>query len=183
MVAAYLLWNPGLDNDSLTLQEALDTLPGNDPKAIHRLVRLFENPCSPLAFKGAISLERHDCVHIMLGRGLTAQDEAFVIGFTMGTSKNISLLEVKLFQFISKHIYPPTYRFSDDNLKIFKLGLKYGKECQVSQIYDFPFELYKERTLGEIRDILCISTDELRAIYHMEQTLVPDSKASKRLPV
>jgi hypothetical protein len=183
MVPTYLQWNPGLDNDELTLKEVIDTLPGNGPMEIHKLVRLFENPDSPLAFKGAINLPRHDCVHIVLGRGLSAQDEAFVIGFTMGTSKNISRFEVKLFEFVSKHFYPGIYKFTDDNLKIFELGVKFGKECAVNQIYDFPFELYMERKLGEIREIIGISKDELREIYRKEQEITPNTMESKRLPL
>ena len=63
-------WNPTLDNDQLTLGEVYESLPGFPPEAIHPLVCLFENPDSPLAFPGASSLRRPDCLHILLGRGL-----------------------------------------------------------------------------------------------------------------
>jgi hypothetical protein len=32
-------------------------------------------------------------IHVLLGRGLLAQDEAFVIGFTMGATKAVSGFE------------------------------------------------------------------------------------------
>ena len=183
MVPTFLQWNPGLDNDDQTMQEILNTLPGNPPKDIHRLVRLFENPASPIAFTGAINLPRHDCVHIMLGRGLSPQDEAFVIGFTMGTSKSISRIEVRLFELISKYVYPPIYKFSDEHLKIFELGLEYGKECSVRQVYNFPFEDHYGDRLGALREEIGLSTDMLRQVYRREQEMIPDSVASLRLPV
>lgn len=45
---------------------------------------LLENPDSPLPFAGKIDLYRHDCLHLLLERGLSVEDEAFVVGFTMG---------------------------------------------------------------------------------------------------
>jgi hypothetical protein len=85
---------PGFDNDALTLGEIYDSLPGDDPGTVHHYVRLFENPDSLVAFPGAVTLERHDCIHILLGRGLLAQDEAFVIGYTMGTCRAVQSWQV-----------------------------------------------------------------------------------------
>lgn len=175
-------WLPGLDNDNLTLGEVQKTLPGNKKEEIHFVIRLFENPSSPIAFKGAISLERHDLVHIILGRGLLPQDEAFVIGFTMGTSKTISSVEAALFQWITKHLYPPPYNFKDNHLKSFRLGLEAGKKSEADKIYDAPLENYKDMTLGEIRQKLGIDTESLKAIYAHEKEMLPESKESKRLP-
>lgn len=176
-------WNPGLDNGTHTLQNIINTLPGNDPDAIHLLIRLFENPESPIAFKGAITLERHDCVHIMLGRGLLPQDEAFVIGFTMGTSKNITSLESFFFQMITKYLYPPPYNFSNDDLMVFKLGLERGKECKVREIYNFPFEDHLNDTINSLRERLSLNITNLQKVYRKEQDLLPNSTASKRLPI
>jgi len=66
-------WNPGLDNDELTLQAVFDTLPGAGPDEIDQMVRLLENPASPYALPGAVRLRHHDCIHILLGRGLLNQ--------------------------------------------------------------------------------------------------------------
>ena len=82
-------WSPGLDNDDLTLEYVLETMPGVDAVEIPLIIRLFENPSSMIAFPGAISLERHDAMHVLLGRGLMIQDEAFVIGYTMGSHKKL----------------------------------------------------------------------------------------------
>ena len=86
-------WSPGLENDHLTLREVLATLPAAPPAAIPWVVRLFENPQGWLRMHGAADLATHDRIHVVLGRGLLAQDEAFVIGFTMVTTKAVSRLE------------------------------------------------------------------------------------------
>lgn len=72
-------WCPGLDNDDLTLRDALTTLPAAPPTAIPWIVRLFENPQGWLRLHGAVNLRNHDMIHVLLGRGLLGQDEAFVI--------------------------------------------------------------------------------------------------------
>jgi hypothetical protein len=79
-------WDPGLDNDGLTLCSVYDGMPKDGADAVPWYVRLLENPRSPVALPGAIDLFGHDCLHIVLGRGLLAQDEAFVIGYTMGSA-------------------------------------------------------------------------------------------------
>ncbi len=176
-------WNPGLDNDAKTLCEVYGTLPGVNPQEVSMLVRIFENPKSPFAFKGAVTLERHDCIHILLGRGLLNQDEAFVIGFTMGTSKSINTVEEAVFKLITKYLYPKHYRFTKRELNVYEMGLKRGKECRVEKIYDFPFEEYMDWRLGDLRAHIGINKDKLRAVYRKEQKLFPEGKGSKRLPV
>ncbi len=180
---AWKLWNPSLDNGNLTLAEVLKTLPGNDPKEINTIVRIFENPRSPIAFKGAINLPRHDCVHIILGRGLLPQDEAFVIGFTMGTSKRLTALEAWLFKVISKYLYPHPYKFNDDHHKVLKLGIEAGRNSKCKHIYDFPFEDRASDTLASLRKELGINTFDLQRFYLAEREMLPDTPESKRLPI
>ena len=175
-------WNPTLDNDHLTLGEVYESLPGFPPEAIHPLVCLFENPESPLAFPGAASLRRHDCLHILLGRGLLGQDEAFVIGFTMGTSQ-ISSAQIWAFKKIARHVYPDLYRMSDDDLVAYDLGFGYGSRHGRREIAEFPFGQNFDRSLGELRRDLGFNKRNLRATYRLEQILLPDSGASRRLPV
>lgn len=176
-------WTPSLDNGDLTLGEVHETLPGNNPDDISAVIRLFENPESPIAFKGAINLPRHDCVHIVLGRGLLPQDEAFVIGYTMGTSKNISLLESWLFSLITRYIYPHPYKFDEAHQKVLKMAIEAGKQSKVQKIYEFPFENCMDVKLKDLRKIIGVSVEELKAFYRVEQILIPDTKESKRLPV
>jgi len=181
--SSYKDWNPGLSNGKKTLAEMKKTLPANSPDDISRIVRLLENPASPVALKGAVTLERHDAIHIVLGRGLLPQDEAFVIGFTMGTAKNIRKWEEFLFKGVSMYIYPKIYRFSRKHMKAYDLGLSYGKKCKVKKIYEFPFENCDHMKLNELRKILGIDVTELRKIYEKEKELLADTKCSKRLDV
>lgn len=176
-------WCPGLDNDDMTLEEVLETLPGNDQQEINMLVRMFENPASPVAFKGAITLARHDCVHIVLGRGLLPQDEAFVIGFTMGTSKKINRAEQMIFKLITRYLYPKIYRFTPQQLKIFDMALRLGVRSAARKIYDFPFEDHHDKTIGELREQLGIDKRALKAAFIREKNMIPGTKASKRLPI
>src|SRR5262245_56769531 len=75
-----------------TLGEARRTLAeiGLAQSEVPYMVRLVENPRFDLplvdSFHGATSLDTHDCIHILLGRGLLPKDEAFVIGFSMGST-------------------------------------------------------------------------------------------------
>jgi len=176
-------WNPGLDNDHLTMREVLGSLPGNDPEEISKIVKFFENPDSPFAFKGAVSLERHDCIHILLGRGLLSQDEAFVIGFTMGTSKALSKTELAVFKLLVRYIYPHPYKMTANDLKIYELAVQRGHECRVEKIYDFPFENYYDETLGDLRKKIGINKDKLSEVYVKEKELLPNTIPSKRLDV
>ncbi len=176
-------WNPGLDNGNKTLRAVIKTMPANEQTDISAIVKLFENPASPIALPGAVNLERHDCIHAILGRGLLAQDEAFVIGFTMGTSKYIGSFTEALFKKISRYLYPKPYKFSKEHLIAFEIGMRYGKVCKAEEVYDFPFEHFLDEKLSVIRKKLGISITELKQLYKAERILIPATKSSKRLPV
>src|SRR5262245_62206560 len=176
-------WNPGLDNDASKLGDVLATLPGDRPEDVPLIVKAFENPKSPIAFHGAIDLHRHDCVHILLGRGLLPCDEAFVIGFTMGTARGISRIESWLYERIGKYVYRGQYSFTEDDLQVYRLGLETGKTCPVKEINKIPFELMHELDLGTIRSLAKIDKSALREVYRRERELLPTSWATERLPV
>ncbi len=177
-------WNPGLDNDDQPLKAVRDTLPGAPPEEISWLVRLMENPESPLALTGAVSLERHDCIHILLGRGLLNQDEAFVIGYTMGTAKqDLRAFEIFLFKKVARHLYPTPYRLTKADLKAYQLGVAAGRAAKAHKIYDFPFEDHDNTPLGELRTLAGVDKTALRTAYAEEKNLLPDTKASQHLPL
>ena len=70
------------------------------PEEVPFIIRLVENPKYDVGlFSGSVSLETHDCVHLLLGRGLMTKDEAFVIGYTMGSTKKMSRWRKNLFMF------------------------------------------------------------------------------------
>ena len=67
------------------------------------IIKLVENPKYDIGlFAGNISLHNHDCIHVLLGRGLQLKDEAFVIGYTMGTTQKMSRWRRNLYMFCTK---------------------------------------------------------------------------------
>ena len=73
------------------------------------------------------TLHDHDHIHVLLRRGQANNDEAFVIGFTMGNDDRTKSWEVKLFKLISRWFYPKAEKFTKNQLKIFDSGFKYGR--------------------------------------------------------
>lgn len=181
-------WQPGLNNSHFLLKDVYNSIPGHNDQDIAFHVKLFENPKSPLAFDGAISLSDHDCIHILLGRGLLNQDEGFVIGFTMGTT-NINFFQCFLFKIIASNIYPKPYKFSKNDLKSFMLGYNYGKKLRKRKdcidIHEKRLctEKYLNMSIKDIRQEFGIKESELRAIYNKEKIIIPNTKASRRLPL
>ena len=115
----------------MTFKEALNifskTNTTKKQKNISWLVWLIENPKSPFHLHGASTLHDHDHVHVLLRRGQANDDEAFVIGFTMGNDDRTKSWEAKLYKFISRCLYPKAEQFTKNQLKIFDSGFKYGQ--------------------------------------------------------
>ena len=179
---AWHQWHPGLDNAALTLGEVLNTLPAAAAVDIPWQVRLLENPASPLALPGAISLARHDAIHVLLGRGLSSQDEAFVIGFTMGATRAVRPWQRALFRWAVRHFYPRPYNFRSQDLTAFDLGFDAGAAGRARDLHLQPLEMMGDVQLGRLRQHLGIDVNRLHAIYSTEQLLLPDTRPSRRLP-
>lgn len=173
-------WNPGIDNGNDTLNSVLDTLPGSDSVNISWKVKIIENPRSPLSLPGCICLESHDCIHVLLGRGLLNQDEAFVIGYTMGNAIKLKNWQISMYKYYASHIFPKIYRFGERELIAFDMGIVYGKTRRTKNIHKINFDSYKNQTLGEIRAKFDINLDILRHVRYIEKNIFK-SKASKRL--
>jgi hypothetical protein len=173
-------WNPGLDNDNDTLGKVYATLPIHEFSSYPWIVRVVENPKSPVALKGKCSLFRHDLIHVLLGRGLFVQDEAFVIGYTMGTSKRIGGFEKEFFKFCAHHLYPPKYRFTKDDLLVYDLGFTAGQVNKI-EIFDIDLESMLGEKLGVLRAKLGISTPLLRHLNSVERS-VSTTTAGQRIP-
>lgn len=174
-------WNPGLANDHQALGHVLRTLPGNAAAEIDPLVRLFENPASPMAFRGAITLERHDAVHVLLGRGLLGQDEAFVLGFTMGAEKDVPPWQVEAFRTVARRFYSGANQFREADMRVFDLGRAAAKAMGAQPLADFPFERHRRTPIGVLRRRLRIDTAMLRTLYRAEGVLAPETPESARI--
>ncbi len=177
-------WNPGLDTDDMTLRAVLDTLPAAAAEDVPEIIRKYENPESPDALPGAIALARHDCIHVLLGRGLHVQDEAFVIGATMGAASDITDAAVDTFIRVSTTLYPKAWQFKPEHIPSYRLGVGFAidnlpnADLHLVPLEDAPWQTM---TVGEIRKHFGIVKEELRAYFRKAELLVPGTRASRRL--
>jgi hypothetical protein len=111
---------------------------------------LLENPNSPISLTGAIDLENHDLVHILLDRGMDIRDEAMVIGFTMGNSTGTSSLVKWLFEFCARYLYPAGYKFNDADIVEFNRGYAYGYTRPKRNIHLERFDV--TQNISDIRE-------------------------------
>jgi hypothetical protein len=124
----------------VTLREAYSKFAGTAKESdIPLIIRFLENPLSPFALGGSISLRNHDYLHIILDRGVSNNDEAYIIGFTMGNSNNIKQWHYWVFVFASLYLYPPPYRFDRNNITQFWEGVYKGSENKVKNLAKFNF--------------------------------------------
>jgi hypothetical protein len=134
------------------LVDALAAMKGDPSDCIPFLVRLLENPASPLALPGKIDLYRHDCVHLLLGRGFSLHDEAFVVGFTMGNDLRTNALHLAIFKFCSLLFYPRPYRFDRSHLSSFDAGLALGRNAKLRNINQLDFRACEHKPLRILRE-------------------------------
>ena len=146
------------------------------------IIRLAENPeyLTSRLFTRAVDLFTHDCIHALLGRGLLLKDEAFVIGYTMGSEKRMSNFKKILFLFACRYLYPEGYRFYKEERSVFNKALEMGRECPTN-LTEVDFKNYLERPLSETRAELGIDTEAINKYYQEEKELFPNSKESQRL--
>jgi hypothetical protein len=146
------------------------------------IIKLIENPRYKIArwFGGAVDLATHDCIHILLGRGVLIKDEAFVIGYTMGSSKKMTPFKEWLFLFISKYLYPEGYKFGKEEALVFKMAVIAGSKCHVD-LAKVNFRWFTKWKLDHIRGKFGIKKDFLKLCYILEKKSFPSSPESQRL--
>ena len=178
----YADWHIPLSESAMTLRQAAAHLAkvGAVPDEIPLMVRLAENPQFDL-FTGAVDLKTHDYIHPLLGRGLLAKDEAFVVGFTMGSTHRLGAAEEKLFTLVAQHLYPGIYRFSEEDVRVFRdaVRLAFLSDCRALNKVDY--QPYLDRTLADIRRELGVEPMLLQGYYAIEKRRYPRSPESQRL--
>ena len=139
-------------SNNITLKQALSEISIDEPEAIPWIVRLIENPSSPIALPGKISLYNHDCLHVLLGRGVTLQDEAYIIGFTMGNDPAVNRFYVWLFWLVSQFLYPRKYRFRREDFSYYANGFEYGVKLRTkAQFTQIDFKQYEQLSVDNLR--------------------------------
>jgi hypothetical protein len=186
-LAPHEQWHIPISEEKLNLGEAYDALRtiGLEPQQIPLMVQLVENPRFDLPgfdlFPGATSLETHDYIHILLGRGLLPLDEAFVLGFTMGSTNRVSATEEALYTFFARYLYPQGYRFGDIEVAVFRDAVRLGYISDCVSLAGVDFVALRELTLAQARQQLGIEVPLLRAYFEIERRRYPRSQASARL--
>lgn len=186
-VKSYRDWHVPWARGDITLRQGLEYLATLAARAeeIPLLVRLIENPRYKIPgitlFHGSVDLRQHDCIHLLLGRGLLSKDEAFVIGFTMGSTGEVSTVEETLFSKIARHLYPRIYRFDADDEEIFRDAVKLGAISHCEPLDRADFRPLLDMPLAEARARLGIEPELIEAFYRIEKKRFPEAKASQRL--
>jgi hypothetical protein len=184
---AWRKWHVPLSHGSTTLRAAHQSMRAIALKQrdVPLLVQLVENPRFDLPgveiFSGATKLRTHDYLHILLGRGLLPKDEAFVIGFTMGSTNRVGALEESLYTLIARYLYPKQYRFSEDDVAVYKdaVRLAYVSDCK--PLAGVRFGKMMGWSLSKIRKAVGLEEDLLRAYYNVEAKRYPKALESQRL--
>ena len=185
MVEAQILsekWHIRLGSE-VTLQHSLNTMEDFSlaQEDIPFIIKLVENPKYDIGlFAGYVDLFTHDCIHILLGRGLLIKDEAFVIGYTMGTSRKMFRWRRNLFMFCAKYLYPEGYNFEEDERFVFGMGVLAGSKCP-TDLSKVDFKKFLNRSISETRGKLGVDSTLLRGCYLAENRLFEDSPESRRL--
>jgi len=187
-------YHPGLQTFHLPLREGTVTLReglrrlmevGNAQSEVPLIVRLMENPAfdmPPLSmFRGRVNLEHHDCIHLLLGRGTTLIDEAFTIGFTMGSTKRMSTSATDLFAAVAEKLYPKAYRFPPGAVRVFRDAVHLAAISNCRRLDAVDFSTMMDMSLREIRQRLGVEEELLIAYYRLEAQRNPDAAASRRL--
>lgn len=181
MASNQRIWNPGLDNAERSLDSIYHSMPGDSSSTVPWYVWLLENPNSPVALAGAVDLRGHDCIHILLGRGLLQQDEAFVLGFTMGRSRPCPGWQARLFRRCARYVYQGAYRFDPVDCQVFDFALDAARRMHGEPLHSLDIRPWLERPVGELRAALAIDPAELRSLYAAEAKRWPLTAASARL--
>ena len=164
--------------------DSLDAV-GMRQRDVPLIVQLVENPKYDLPgieiFSGATDLRQHDRLHILLGRGLLPKDEAFVLGFTMGSSNRVGNMEQKLFALIARYVYPKKYRFEADDIAVYKDAVRLGYISDCRPLAEVDLEPMLDWPVSRIRAAIGLEADLLRAYYAIEGRRYPGCAESQRL--
>ena len=174
-----LTWNPGLANGERRLRDVYRGMPGSFAAKDPWYVRALEQR-SPLALPHAVDRFARDCLHIVLGRGLLPQDEAFVLGFTVGAAK-VSGLQRQLFRLLARRLYSKKYRFPEQDADVFDFAFTAAERSSVFALHRVDFRRLLDRPLAEVRRFLGIDEHFLRQVYAEERRRWPSGQASARL--
>ena len=148
-----------------TLKSCIQNINGDEQSDIPFMVWFLENPDSIFPLPGKINLYNHDCLHIILDRGISLLDEAFVVGFTMGSDLKTNQFHLAIFKILSTLFYPQHYKFNYQQFKLLKKAFNYSRKLKVKNVNQIDFKKYENQTVGEIRKLLGIDLKEVKQCF------------------
>jgi hypothetical protein len=157
-------WTPAFE-DTGTLGAAYAAMPGDDASVVPWYVSLLENPASPVALPGAVDLLGHDCIHIVLSRGTSTADEAFVLGMTMGSSARLHTWHSELFAWAARWLYRGPWRLTRSDLGLFRLGVAVARTHPMRPLGAQDWRIWWDTPLSQVRAALGVPTIYLRTLY------------------
>ncbi len=131
-------------------------------------VWLLENPHSPMALPGSVELKGHDYIHLLLNRGMSLFDEAFVVGFTMGNCDRMKPHHIKVYKTLSSLFFPKAYRFNSFHFRAFDFGVMYGESVLKKNIHNVDFEQYSTFALRDVRRLCGIDLQDIQILWQAE---------------
>lgn len=181
-------WHIPLSRGDLNLGEAYDMMTENGAEQddIPFIVQLVENPkyqhwWNPFHGTGAVCLQNHDYIHLLLGRGMLPKDEAFVIGFTMGSTNIMTTWKKKLYLWCSQYLYPKHYKFTEEERHVYMDAAKLGCVSDCTPLHTVDLSQYRHLTIAEARKELNLTENLLHGYYEIEKHRYPDCKSSQRI--
>lgn len=174
-------WNPADYLETHTLGEMLALMPPSPIQMMPRIITLLENPSSPIYLPGPAKIGVHDILHCLVLRGLRSQDEAFVIGFTMGASQDANAADRIAFKNLAGSLYPEPFDFSDNDLRVFDVGFDLGLQCETRSLHLLDADHFRGLTWPEASSLASIIPASLLAAFEKENELRLQNKASKRV--
>lgn len=179
-------WFIPLSESRMTLGAAYEAMQAIalEQDSIPFLVQLVENPKYDLPgidiFSGATDLTTHDYIHILLGRGVMPKDEAFVLGFTMGSTNRVGNVEERLYGLFTKYLYPKHYRFTDEDYQIYKDAVRLGYVSDCQPLHKVAYTAMRDMSLAEVRETIGLEVNLLKAYYEIEARRHPEAIESRR---
>ena len=180
-------WIIPITEEKMKLGDALKSMGAADgylkQSDVPLIIKLTENPNYATArwLGGPVDLFTHDCIHILLGRGMLLKDEAFVIGFTMGSIDKMSKIREKLFLFITRYLYPEGYKFYKEEAQVFKSAVEAAIRMNCADLTKVDFNDFLHCSLRTVRKKLGICERKLKLRYSLEKSMHKKSAESQRL--
>ena len=167
--------NAGVDIGEMRMIDAYNRFVKDEPSNIPVSVWLLENPNSPIALPGCVELKGHDYIHLLLNRGMSLFDEAFVVGFTMGNSDRLKPRHLNIYKLLSALFFPKAYKFNSFHMKAFDFGVMYGQSIEKTNINEVDFEKYSDHSVNDVRRLCGINLEDIYTLWMTEKLLLPEA--------